>query len=341
MSDNALIQKIKPTVTASPHIKSHATSQRMMLDVIIALIPALAASVYIFGPRVLLVEGISVASCMLFEYVARKIMGRHNTLSDLSAVVTGLLLAFNLPSGIPLWMIPIGAFVAIVVVKQFFGGIGQNFVNPALMGRIILMVSFAGAMTTWPEVYNWKAPAVDAISSATPLAVLKSGGVPPVLSEMLLGLRPGCLGETCAVALLLGGVYLLIRRVISPTIPLAFVGTVAVFMAIAGPQDASTLGRGEFVLYNLLGGGLLIGAIFMATDYATCPLTFKGKIIYGIGCGLVASLIRYFGNYNEGVSFGIILMNLLVPHIDNLTKLKPFGYQKPPKEKKAKEAEAK
>lgn len=332
MSYNALIQKIKPTVTASPHVRSAATSRGLMLDVIIALLPALAASVYFFGPRAFVVTAISVASCMLFEYVSRKLMHRSNTLGDLSAIVTGILLAFNLPSNIPFWLIPIGAFVSIVIVKQFFGGIGQNFVNPALMGRIVLMVSFPSAMSTWIETYKWH-EAVDAVTTATPLYILQSGeGELPTLLQMFLGNRAGCLGETCALALLVGGLYLIIRKVISPVIPLTYMGTVAIFMAIASKGDF------EFVLYNLLGGGLVIGAVFMATDYATCPLTFKGKIIYGIGCGLVASVIRFFGSYTEGVSFSIILLNLLVPHIDNLTKLKPFGYVK---EKKAKEAEAK
>lgn len=330
MADNALIQKIKPTVTASPHFRSNETSQGMMRDVIIALVPALAASVWLFGPRALAVNVISVISCVVFEYITRKILKRDNTIKDLSAVVTGLLLAFNLPSTIPLWMIPIGAFVAIVVVKQFFGGIGQNFVNPALMGRIILMVSFPGPMSSWVEPYKW-GETVDAVSTATPLFELQSGTAPsPDLLQMLIGQRAGCLGETCAVALILGGIYLLVRKVISPSIPLSFIGTVAVFMLIAGEGDLN------YLAYNLLGGGLLIGAIFMATDYATCPLTSKGKIIYGIGCGLVAALIRQFGSYNEGVSFAIILMNLLVPHIDNLTKLKPFGYIKEKKQKEAK-----
>lgn len=336
MNENALIKKIKPTVTASPHVKSGETSQGMMRDVIIALIPALAASVWLFGPRALLLTAVSVISCMLFEYLSRKIMKRNNTLGDLSAVVTGLLLAFNLPSTLPVWMVPIGAFVAIVVVKQFFGGIGQNFVNPALMGRIILMVSFPAQMSNWVENYKW-GETVDAVTTATPLYVLQNIGTKfemsdmPSYLEMFLGQRAGCLGETCALALILGGIYLVIRKVISPAIPLSFIGTVFVFTAIAGNGSA------DYIVYNLLGGGLLIGAIFMATDYATCPLTFKGKIIYGIGCGLVACLIRQFGSYNEGVSFAIILMNLLVPHIDNLTKLKPFGFIK---EKKQKEASA-
>ena len=330
MSFNALIQRIKPTVAASPHFKSNVTSTGLMRDVIIALIPAFCASVWLFGPRAFIINAVSVLSCVIFEYVTRKILKRSNTLSDLSAVVTGLLLAFNLPSTLPIWMVPIGAFVAIVVVKQFFGGIGQNFVNPALMGRIVLMVSFPGQMSSWVKPYNWH-ETVDAISTATPLFDLQNGTTPSAdLLDMLIGTRGGCLGETCAIALILGGIYLLVKKVITPSIPLSFIGTVAVFMLIAGGFDLN------YLAYNLMGGGLLIGAIFMATDYATCPLTSKGKIIYGIGCGLVACVIRQFGSYNEGVSFGIILMNLLVPHIDNLTKLKPFGYIKEKKQKEAK-----
>jgi electron transport complex protein RnfD len=198
------------------------------------------------------------------------------------------------------------------------------------MGRIVLMVSFPGQMSTWVAPYKW-GEAVDAVTTATPLFELQNGTTPSAdLLDMLLGLRGGCLGETCTVALILGGIYLLARKVISPSIPVSFIGTVAVFMLIAGGFDLN------YLAYNLMGGGLLIGAIFMATDYATCPLTSKGKIIYGIGCGLVACVIRQFGSYNEGVSFGIILMNLLVPHIDNLTKLKPFGFIKEKKQKEAK-----
>ena len=220
MSENALIQKIKPTVAASPHMKSGETSQTMMRDVIIALVPALAASVWLFGPRALIVNIVSVVSCVLFEYVTRKILKRRNTLSDLSAVVTGLLLAFNLPSTIPMWMIPIGAFVAIVVVKQFFGGIGQNFVNPAMTARIILMVSFPTAMAKWVTPFQncWSA---DAVTSATPMATLASakGGdlsavadILPSLTDMLLGKHGGSMGEVCSIALICGGFYLILRR---------------------------------------------------------------------------------------------------------------------------------
>lgn len=328
MRENKLI------VTASPHAKSKITVNRIMLDVIIALVPALIASVVIFGFRSLLVVATTVVSSVLAEYVSRKIMKRSNTIGDLSAVVTGLILAFNLPVGIPLWMAAIGSVFAIVVVKQFFGGIGENFVNPAIAARIVLMVSFPTAMTAWVKPFAWKAG--EAITAATPLAIInKNPDELPSLVNMLLGVRGGCLGETCAIALLIGGIYLMIRKVISPAIPLSFIGTVTVCMLIAGKGDL------EFLAYELLGGGLMLGAFFMATDYTTSPINTKGRIIFGIGCGLITSMIRIFGSLPEGVSFSIILMNILVPHIENLCIPKPFGTVKEKKSKKEKKEAAK
>lgn len=315
----------KLTVSASPHVRSPHTATGIMLDVIIALIPALIAAIVIFGTQVLLVTLVCVGSAVLSEYLSRKVMKRHQTIGDLSAVVTGLLLAFNLPVSIPLWIAALGSIIAIVVVKQMFGGIGQNFVNPALAARIILLVSFPSKMTGWT---------LDGVTTATPLASLKSGTVDsnalPSLIDMLLGKHGGCLGEVCSVALIIGGIYLIIRKVISPAIPLSYIGTVAVFMLIAGK------GSFEFTAYQLLSGGLLIGAIFMATDYTTSPVSFNGKIIFGIGCGLITAAIRVFGGYPEGVSFSIIIMNILVPHIERLTTAKPFGT--PKKDKKAEKA---
>ncbi|MBQ3497833.1 MAG: RnfABCDGE type electron transport complex subunit D [Clostridia bacterium] len=315
----------KLTVSASPHVRSPHTATGIMLDVIIALIPALIAAVVIFGTQVLLVTLVCVGSAVLSEYLSRKVMKRHQTIGDLSAVVTGLLLAFNLPVSIPLWIAALGSIIAIVVVKQMFGGIGQNFVNPALAARIILLVSFPSKMTDWTPV---------GLTTATPLASLKSGEVIsaelPTMVDMLLGKHGGCLGEVCSIALIIGGIYLIIRKVISPAIPLSYIGTVAVFMLIAGK------GSFEFTAYQLLSGGLLIGAIFMATDYTTSPVSFKGKIIFGIGCGLITAAIRVFGGYPEGVSFSIIIMNILVPHIERLTTAKPFGT--PKKDKKAEKA---
>ncbi len=324
----------KLVVSASPHDRTHKTVRSIMLDVIIALVPSLIASVFFFGPRALLIECIAVGTCVVFEYFSRFVMKRSQTIGDLSAVITGLLLAFNLPVSIPLWMVPIGSAVAIVVAKQFFGGIGQNFVNPAIAGRIVLLASFPVAMSTWTAPLTWLQD-LDGMTSASPLAsihtMVASGAESlPSLTEMLIGWRAGCLGETCAIAIIIGGLYLIIRKVISPTIPLIYIGTVALFMLIAGK------GNLQFVAYELLGGGLLLGAFFMATDYTTSPITFKGKIIFAIGCGLVTSVIRIFGNLPEGVSYSIILMNILVPLIENITIPKPFGT--PKKEKKEKEA---
>ena len=321
------------TASASPHVRTRDTTRGIMLDVLISLVPALIASVVLFGFRALAVTAVSVGSCVLFEFLSRKAMRRPNTIGDLSAAVTGMILAFNLPASIPFWMVVFGALISIVVVKQMFGGIGQNFVNPALLARIVLMVSFPKAMlASWPTPFAWRSGTPDAITSATPLAILKSGdGTMPSLFEMCFA-KAGCLGEVCAAALVLGGLYLMIRRVISPIIPLCFVGTVSVCMLAYG------LAKGEgwtFALYELVSGGLLLGAFFMATDYATSPVSVKGKIVFAIGCGLITLLIRLFGNMNEGVSFSIVLMNILVPHIDRLTVPKPFGMEKEKKEKNA------
>ncbi len=322
------------TVSASPHVRASDTVTGIMLDVIIALIPSLIASVVIFGFRTLLITFVCVACCVLFELLSRKIMKRDVTIGDLSAVVTGMLLAFNLPVSIPLWMCVIGCFFAIVVIKQFFGGIGQNFVNPAIGGRIVMLVSFSSAMTNWTEPLVWRS-GVDAETTATPLSILKNAnGVYdglPSLRDMFLGIRGGCIGEVCAAALIIGGIYLILRRVIKPTIPLCFIGTVAVIMLMAGKGDF------KFMCYELLSGGLLLGAVFMATDYATSPITTKGKIIFAVGCGVITSVIRLFANLPEGVSYSIIIMNILVPHIEALTRPKPFGTVK---EKKNKEEAA-
>ncbi len=329
----------KLTVSASPHVRSSETTTGIMLDVIISLVPALIMSIVYFGTRALALAAVTIGSAVLAEYVSRKVMKRKGTLGDLSAVVTGLILALNLPSTLPLWMGAIGSVVAIVVVKQMFGGIGQNFVNPAMTARIILMVSFPTAMAKWvaPFTNGW---AADAVTTATPMASLaaaKGGdlslaGDLPSLTQMLIGYHGGSMGEVCSLALLAGALYLLLRRVISPAIPFSFIGTVAVCMLIAGK------GNLQFLAYELLGGGLFLGAFFMATDYTTSPLNLKGRIIFGIGCGLITSVIRIFGSLPEGVSFSIILMNILVPHIERLTTSKPFGFVKEKKEKEAAKA---
>lgn len=330
----------KLIVSSSPHFHAKDTTAGIMLDVIIALTPAMIASVIIFGFRAAVIILTTVASCILSEYLSRVVMKRRQTVGDLSCVVTGILLAMNLPVSINPLIAAFGGVVAIVVVKQMFGGIGQNFVNPALVGRIVLMASFPVQMSDYPAPFAWRMPEVAAVTSATPLAqfsdiygaenlqsAMDTAGLPSLL-DMLFGVRGGCLGETCAIALLLGFVYLLIRRVISPTIPLMYVGTVAVIMLIAGK------GNFEFVAYQLLSGGLLLGAIFMATDYTTSPVNFKGKLLYAFGCGLITALIRIFASLPEGVSFSILLMNILVPHLDRLTTPKPFGTRKEKKRKK-------
>lgn len=314
----------KLTVSASPHKHSEHTTRSIMLDVIIALLPAAVMSVIRFGYRAAVLMVVCIAACVISEFIARKIMKRNNTVADLSAVVTGLLLALNLPSTLPYWMAVLGSIIAIVVVKQFFGGLGQNFVNPALSARIILMLCFASAMTAWTNP-------VDATTCASPLASLKDlssadTSALPSLWQMLIGLRAGSMGEVCALALIPGGIYLVLRRVITPTIPLAFIGTVFVCMLFATKFDLT------LTAYELLSGGLLLGAIFMATDYATSPLTPSGKLIFGVGCGLLTSCIRLFGSLPEGVSYSIILMNILTPHIDSLTQRKPFGRQKEAKQ---------
>lgn len=296
-------------VGSSPHIKSAITTQRIMLDVLIALCPALIAGCVLFGPRALLLVAVCVGSCEGFEYACRRVMGRSNTLPDLSAAVTGVLLSFCLPPTLPVPMAVLGCFFAIVVVKQFFGGLGQNFANPAATARIVLMLSFTGAMTSWVEPF-WYRTGADAVASATPLV----GGSYTVM-ELLLGLHGGCIGETCGAALLLGGLYLALRRVINPVVPVVFVGTVA----------ALTLATGRELAPALLGGGLLLGAIFMATDYATTPATTVGKAVFALGCGVLTFLIRGYGNMPEGVSFAILLMNILAPLIDRFTATRPLG----------------
>lgn len=285
-----------------------------MLDVIIALAPLGAASIFLFGYHALVLLADSVIAAVLAEYVCRRVMKRENTLRDLSAVVTGLLVAFNMPPSIHPAYAMLGSVIAIVVVKQMFGGIGCNFVNPALAARVILLSSFPTAMTTWTVPLDHTSSRVDAVTCATPLA-MHANGETVALRELFLGTTGGCLGETCASALLIGGIYLMLRRVISPIIPLVYIGTVAV-MAFA---------LGEDPLFHVLSGGLLLGAFFMATDYTTSPITPKGKVIYAVGCGVVTIVIRLYANLPEGVSFSILLMNILTPLIERATVPKPFG----------------
>jgi len=312
------------TVSPSPHLRTSDTTRSLMLDVVMALLPAFIWGIYSFGTRALMIGIVSIASCVLFEALSQIVLRRPVTIGDFSAVVTGLLLAMNLSSAVPIWLPIVGAFFAIVVVKQLFGGIGKNVVNPALAARVFLFA--------WPsEMGTFTAAGVrlsgigaaDVVASATPLASLKAGVFPDVaLSEMIVGKTAGCIGETSAILLLAGGLYLLIRRVITWHIPVAFLGTVAVLTVLFPQVPASNI---SFMLSELFSGGLMLGSIFMATDYATSPVTPRGRVIYGVGCGLITVFIRYFGGYAEGVSFAILIMNLLVWYIDRFTMPTRFG----------------
>ena len=301
-------------ISSSPHIRDKETTTNLMGQVIVALMPATIFGIYNFGINAFWVIMISILSCVIFEALFQKLTKRKNTILDLSAALTGLLLALNLPPEVPLWIPVIGSFFAIIVVKQLFGGLGQNFMNPALGARCFLLISFTVRMTSFTY---------DAITTATPLAGLKAGEEVDVLS-MFLGTIPGTIGETSALALIIGGVFLLIRRVINYRIPLFYIGSFSCFIIIY----SLACGRGidvSYLLAHLCGGGLMLGAFFMATDYVTSPITPKGKIIFGVLLGLLTFLFRVFGNSAEGVSYAIIIGNLLVPLIERITIPKSFG----------------
>ncbi len=300
-------------LSVSPHIHTSRTTQKIMLDVIIALLPATVAGVVLFGVRALAVIAVCIATALAAEALFHLITKREQTVGDLSAVVTGLLLALNLPANIPLWQAVIGTVFAIVIVKCCFGGIGCNVVNPAITGRVFMLLAF-GSMAT-------AAFPVDSTSSATPLAEL-GGGTMPGLLDLFLGKTGGTIGETCALALLIGFVYLLIRKVITWHLPVVYIATVFVFTLAVLKGDAS------MALAYTLSGGLLIGAIFMATDYVTSPSTPIGKVIFGLGAGIITVLIRFWGKYPEGVSFAILLMNILNPYIEKWSTKKVFGGRK-------------
>jgi Na+-translocating ferredoxin:NAD+ oxidoreductase subunit D len=301
-------------VSASPHIRSKDSVQGVMRDVMIALIPATLAGIYYFGMKAIVLIVLSVLSCMAAEALWQKMTKQKITIRDYSAAVTGLLIAFNIPVSAPVWLPVIGGFFAIIIVKQFFGGLGQNFMNPALAARAFLLASWPVQMTSWT---------VDGVSAATPLGMLKEGTIEnlPGLFSVFVGNVGGCIGETSALALLLGGAYLLYKRVITWEIPVTFIATVFVLTWIFGRNGFMTGNPG----YEILAGGLMLGAFFMATDYSSSPMTAKGKIIMGVGCGFFTSIIRVFGGYPEGVSYAILLMNLFVPLIDRFTIPKPFG----------------
>ena len=310
-----------------PQVRTKTDTSRIMLDVIIALVPAMAFGVYQFGFKVLALLAISVASAVFFEWGYRKLMKKPGSINDLSACVTGILLVLCLPVDAPLWMPVIGTFFAIVVVKQLYGGIGKNFLNPALAGRAFLIASYANHMTTW-IVPNSLKGVVDGTTMATPMTYLYSGEAMPAYlnyKNIILGNMPGCIGEISAIALLIGAAYLLIRKVITWRIPTAFIGTVVVLTFIFGHEGYS---RADWVMYNVFSGSMLLGAFFMANDYATSPVTMPGQLLYGFGCGVLTVLIRYFGSYPEGVSYGILIMNLCTWAIDKAFCRPQFGVTK-------------
>lgn len=304
------------TVKSSPHLRHPDTTTGIMLDVILALLPACIFGCISFGFSALFVLLTCVVSAVLSEYLWTLILKKPLTINDLSAVVTGLILGMCLPPKTPLWIAAIGSVIAIIVVKQMFGGLGFNFANPAATARIALLVSFPAALTKFSE------PIVHTVSSATPMAELSEKTVSYTLKELFFGMTGGCIGETSAFLLIVGGAYLLIRRVINPFTPICFIGTVALLSFLFG----------ENVSIAVFGGGLMLGAIFMATDYTTSPTTPLGKVIFGVGCGILTFVIRRFAALPEGVSYAILIMNILVPYINQISSFKPFGYVKPEKE---------
>ena len=309
-------------LSSSPHTHADTSVSRIMLDVIIALLPTTAMGIWFFGLPAVWTVATCVATCLVTEALCRLAMGRENTIGDLSAVVTGLLLALNLPAGIPLWMAVLGSVFAIAISKQVFGGLGKNPFNPALAARAFMLISFTGPMTTWLKPFWWKTP--EAMTTATPLVSIKypdavlAGKLPtvPGLGDLLIGNMPGCIGEVSAIALALGAAYLLWRKVITWHIPVSFLLTVAVYALVSGRGPAQI---------EILTGGVMIGACFMATDYVTSPTTAKGKLVFGFGCGLLCMLIRQFGAYPEGCSFAILIMNAVCPLINRWTQPRPFG----------------
>ena len=333
-------KNLKLIATSSPHIREKVDTRSIMLDVIFAMIPALIIAVWNWGIRAIISVVVSVLGCVFFEWLYRKLLKKDCTVGDLSAVVTGMLIAYVCPVTLPYWVLLIGDFFAIFVVKQLYGGIGQNFLNPALAGRAAMLASYAGLMTTWAKPLT-KLPvssAADAVTAATPLAMMKEGSLELVketytLGDMFIGRIGGSIGEISAMMVLIGGIYLIGRKVISWQIPAAYIGTVAVLTFIF-PRGNDPL---QWMLYNILGGGLMLGAFFMATDYATSPVTKKGQLIFGFGCGVLTVMIRYFGSYPEGVCYSILVMYCTTWLLDKYIKPVRFGTD-PAAEKAAKKA---
>ena len=314
-------------VTSNPIVRTPRDTSKIMLDVIIALVPALGVGAYMFGMNVAILLVVNVAACVVFEWAYRKLMKKNTSVGDLSAVVTGVLITCVMPSAAPWWVGLIGSFFAIIVVKQLYGGIGKNFLNPALAARAFMSAAYAAYMTTW-AVPSTLRSVVDATTMATPLSYLNNGEALPEYFNylnMFLGGIPGSIGEVSALALLIGGAYLLIRKVITWRIPVTFIGTVAVLTLVFGHEG---YGNVEWMLYNVLSGGLILGAFFMATDYSTSPVNLKGQLLYGAGCGAITVLIRYFGSYPEGVSYAILVMNCCTWAIDKGFRPRQFGMTK-------------
>ena len=301
-------------VSSSPHVRCKDTTQNLMLDVVIAMLPAAAFGVYRFGLYSLAVILATVAACVASEYAYEKFMGKPITISDCSAVVTGMILALNMPPEIPIWIPMLGGVFAIIVVKQLYGGLGQNFMNPALAARCFLLISFAGLMNN----FSSSAIGFNALTGATPLKTMRDGGLVN-LTDLFLGFIPGTIGEVSTLALLIGGAYMIVKKVISPKIPLVYIGTFAVFVFLFGGFDVN------YTLNQVCAGGLVFGAFFMATDYVTSPITPNGQIVYGVILGLLTGVFRLWGASPEGVSYAIILSNLFVPMIERFTLPKAFG----------------
>ncbi len=307
----------KLIVSSSPHIRSDESTSKIMRDVVIALLPATAAGIYFFRMGAVKVIIASVIAAVVTEAIVQKIRKKPVTINDWSAVVTGLLLAFNIPASAPWWLPVIGAIFAIAIVKQAFGGLGHNFINPALAARAMLLAS-------WPvQMTNWISPGADAVSTATPLNLIEETETVvqslPSICDLFIGNIGGCIGETSALMLILGGIYLIYRKVITPRIPVIYILTVAVLTFLLGGFDI------QYMIYHILAGGLMLGAIYMATDYASSPVTPKGQVIFALGCGIITTVIRLYGGYPEGVSYSILLMNVATPLIDKYTSPKIFG----------------
>lgn len=312
-------------VAYQPQVRTNMDTRRIMLNVMLALLPSLLAATYEFGFKPVLMVIVSMCSAVFYEWAYRRLLKKSSTIFDFSACLTGMLVAMTLPTSAPWWLPLIGNFFAIVIVKQLYGGLGKNFVNPALASRAFLIASYAGIMTNWVSP---RAMGLDAVSMATPMSYLFAGEPMPdyySYRNLFLGIMPGCFGEACKLALILGGLYLIIRKIISWRIPVSFIGTVAILTFAFGHEGYDNF---SWMMYNILSGGLILAAFFMATDYATSPVTMPGQLLYGFGCGAITVLIRYFGSYPEGATYSILIMNICTWAIDKAFRRRQFGVSK-------------